>query len=110
MAASFRERLLERVREWPALTWPAIVAAQRLAFRILAACWDMEATGARAVGAGEIDSLVAALDAAKADADLDGRKGFLWSEIATQRAALASADLPDRPGPGDERRADDQDK
>ncbi len=31
MAASFRERLLERVREWPALTWPAIVAAVGLA-------------------------------------------------------------------------------
>ena len=27
MAASFRERLIERVRGWPVLTWPAIVAA-----------------------------------------------------------------------------------
>lgn len=89
--------------------WPAIVAAQRLAFRILAACWDMEATGARAVGAGEIDSLVAALDAARADADTGARKGFLWPEIATLRAALASASSPQRPGPGDEWRADDQD-
>jgi uncharacterized membrane protein YccC len=34
-----------RAREEADRTWPAIVAAQRLAFRILAACWEIEAAG-----------------------------------------------------------------
>jgi len=34
-----------RAREEADRTWPAIVAAQRLAFRILAACWKIEAAG-----------------------------------------------------------------
>jgi uncharacterized membrane protein YccC len=35
----------ERTREEADRTWPAIVAAHRLAFRILAACWEIEAAG-----------------------------------------------------------------
>jgi uncharacterized membrane protein YccC len=35
----------ERAREEADRTWPAIVGAQRLAFRILAACWEIEAAG-----------------------------------------------------------------
>jgi uncharacterized membrane protein YccC len=35
----------ERARAEADRTWPAIVAAQRLAFRILAACWEIEAAG-----------------------------------------------------------------
>jgi uncharacterized membrane protein YccC len=34
-----------RAREEADRTWPAIVAAQRLAFRVLAACWEIEAVG-----------------------------------------------------------------
>jgi len=34
-----------RAREEADRSWPAIVAAQRLAFRILAACWEIEAAG-----------------------------------------------------------------
>jgi hypothetical protein len=35
----------KRARAEADRTWPAIVAAQRLAFRILAACWEIEAAG-----------------------------------------------------------------
>ncbi|WMT74490.1 FUSC family protein [Bradyrhizobium sp. Ash2021] len=35
----------ERAREEADRTWPAIVAAHRLAFRILAECWEIEAEG-----------------------------------------------------------------
>jgi hypothetical protein len=34
-----------RAREEADRNWPAIVAAQRLAFRILAACWEIESAG-----------------------------------------------------------------
>jgi uncharacterized membrane protein YccC len=34
-----------RAREQADRTWPAIVAAHRLAFRVLAACWEIEAAG-----------------------------------------------------------------
>jgi fusaric acid resistance family protein len=35
----------ERARQEADRTWPAIVATHRLAFRILAACWEIEAAG-----------------------------------------------------------------
>ncbi len=35
----------ERAREEADRTWPAIVAVHRLAFRILGACWEIEAEG-----------------------------------------------------------------
>jgi uncharacterized membrane protein YccC len=35
----------ERTRDEADRTWPAIVATQRLAFRVLATCWEIEAAG-----------------------------------------------------------------
>ena len=71
--------------------WPAVVAAQRLAFRILAACWELEATGEKALSPHEVDVLVSALRGLDAEGPAAAPDGFLWSEIATLRAALASA-------------------
>lgn len=71
--------------------WPAVVAAQRLAFRILAACWELEATGEKALSPHEVDALVSALHGIDAEGPAAASDGFLWSEIATLRAALAGA-------------------
>ena len=43
-----------RAREEADRSWPAIVAAQRLAFRILAACWEIEAAGDAAKAHGHL--------------------------------------------------------
>ena len=40
-----------RAREEADRTWPAIVVAQRLGFRILAACWEIEAAGDAGIAA-----------------------------------------------------------
>lgn len=80
-----------RAREEADRLWPAIVAAQRLAFRVLAACWEMEASGARALGPEEAARLDAELQAIEADAPLAPAEGFLSAEVATLRAALRDA-------------------
>ena len=55
-------------------SWPAVMAAQRLAYRVLAACWSLEDAGSRAAetartlfgpdGEGEVDRALAALSEA----------------------------------------------
>ena len=81
-----------RAREEADRLWPATVAAQRLAFRILAACWEFEATGARAVTPEEGARLEVALRNIEAT-DRAMPAGFLAGEFATLRAALAKARL-----------------
>lgn len=80
-----------RAREEADRLWPAIVAAQRLAFRILAACWELEASGVRALGPDEAARLERDLRDIDAEAAPEASDGFLTAEIATLRAALASA-------------------
>ncbi len=77
-----------RAREEADRLWPATVAAQRLAFRILAACWDMEATGALVISADEAAQLGAALQKIESEAPALP-EGFLVGEITTLHAALA---------------------
>lgn len=81
-----------RAREEADRLWPATVAAQRLAFRILAACWECEATGARALTPEE----GVRLDEALRDIEATDRAmlaGFLAGELETLRASLAKARL-----------------
>lgn len=82
-----------RAREEADRLWPATVAAQRLAFRILAACWELEASGARALSADEAGPLDTALRGVGDEAAAESQAGFLWGEIATLRAALLDARL-----------------
>lgn len=62
-----------RAREEADRAWPAVVAAQRLAFRILAACWEIEAAGEAGsahgpllFGAGGDQAIVRALNSLQA--------------------------------------------
>lgn len=80
-----------RAREEADRLWPAIVAAQRLAFRILAACWELEASGERALGPDEAARLDKNLREIDADAPPPAPDGFLATEMATLRTALATA-------------------
>ena len=59
----------QRARDEADRTWPAIVAAQRLAFRILGACWEIEdageagkASGPRLFSDDDAQAIVGALD------------------------------------------------
>ncbi|MFV0280225.1 MAG: FUSC family protein [Rhodoblastus sp.] len=80
-----------RAREEADRLWPATVAAQRLAFRILAACWDLEASGAQALTPQRAALLDKALIEVEADDPPDVARGFLSGELATLRAALRVA-------------------
>ncbi|MFT4096506.1 MAG: FUSC family protein [Rhodoblastus sp.] len=80
-----------RAREEADRLWATIVAAQRLAFRILAACWDLEATGATALAPERAAALDAALANVDAEAEPDVPRGFLSGELATLRTALRDA-------------------
>ncbi|NLC61242.1 MAG: hypothetical protein GX761_08160, partial [Gammaproteobacteria bacterium] len=86
--------------------WPAVVAAEELAFRLLTACWAIERLGseegqpaaASMFGAGGLQAVRQALDdAARAVAGgpvkpLPGRlPGFLKQELAGLHRALESA-------------------
>jgi hypothetical protein len=80
----------EHARDEADRLWPAIVAAQRLAFRILAACWEFEASGKRPIDetmVGPLDLDLATIrNGADGPAPVAGR--FLGAEIATLREAL----------------------
>jgi len=80
-----------RAREEADRLWPAIVAAQRLAFRILAACWELEASGASALSPENAALLDTALASIDAEESVDSPRGFLSAEIATLRSALRDA-------------------
>ncbi len=80
-----------RAREEADRLWPATVAAQRLAFRILAACWDLEASGAPALAPDEAALLDVALSTVDADGAGEIPGGFLSGELATLRVALRDA-------------------
>ena len=87
-----------RAREEADRTWPAIVAAQRLAFRILAACWEIEAAGDAGkahghllLGADREQAIVQALDslqAGHATAIPRSVSNFLVSEIVALNESL----------------------
>ena len=78
--------------------WPAIVAAQRLAFRILAACWEIEAAGdagnaygPRLFGADGEEAIVRALSslqAGHAAAIPRSASNFLVPEIVALNESL----------------------
>ncbi|MCB1543554.1 MAG: FUSC family protein [Methylobacteriaceae bacterium] len=80
-----------RAREEADRLWPAIVAAQRLAFRMLAACWELEASGARVLTPEEGVKLDEALSEIMLRRGPVENEGFLASEMSTLHAALLSA-------------------
>ena len=82
-----------RAREEADRLWPAVVAAQRLAFRILAACWEQEATGAGYLDASEAQRLDDVLRKITQSTDNAApcENAFLWPEVETLRAALRNA-------------------
>lgn len=80
-----------RAREEADRLWPATVATQRLAFRILAACWELEASGTRAIGGQDAEALDAALQEIETDGPPRPAQAFLSAEIATLRSALRDA-------------------
>jgi uncharacterized membrane protein YccC len=90
----------ERAREEADRTWPAIVATHRLAFRILAECWEIEAEGdagkARGpllFGAGGEYPTVRALDSLQVGQAAENPRsasGFLVPEIAALNESLPS--------------------
>ena len=82
-----------RAREEADRLWATSVAAQRLAFRILAACWDLEASGAKALAPERAAALDKALLDLDSEASPDLPRGFLSGELATLRMALRDARL-----------------
>lgn len=73
--------------------WPAVIAAQRLAFRILAAAWEVEASGGKPIDAGEaaiLDRALAGLRTTPAAPDR-AAGAFLQAEIAALGRALRHA-------------------
>ena len=87
-----------RAHEEADRTWPAIVAAQRLAFRILAACWEIEAAGDAGKAHGHLmldadgeQAIVRALDslqAGRAAAIPRSASNFLVPEITVLNESL----------------------
>jgi uncharacterized membrane protein YccC len=88
----------ERARAEADRTWPLIVAAQRLAFRILAACWEIEAAGdagkdcapllLSAEGEQEIVRALSSLQAGHAAAIPRSSSNFLVPEIIVLNESL----------------------
>jgi len=70
--------------------WPAIVAAQRLAFRILGACWDVEAGGTSPIDGEAVAALDLQLALIRRDASTGSAQPgkFLQSEIVALSEAL----------------------
>jgi uncharacterized membrane protein YccC len=80
---------LRQGRDGAVSFWPATVIVQRIAFEILATCWEMEAAGAAAtpsLSANQSDSLVQALYALA-----EGKEPNLTTVPAFLRAELAMA-------------------
>jgi uncharacterized membrane protein YccC len=87
-----------RAREEADGSWPAIVAAQRLAFRILAACWEVEADGNAGTAHGHLlfgadgeQAIVRALDllqAGRAGTIPRSESNFLVPEIIVLNESL----------------------
>lgn len=74
--------------------WPAVIAAQRLAFRLLAAAWEIEAAGGKPISfddARRLDDELGRIHAG-ADAAGDPPTAFLRAEIDALRAALQRAE------------------
>jgi len=90
----------ERAREEADRIWPAVVAAHRLAFRILAACWEIEAAvtagkarGPLLFGDGGEQATVRALNALRAGRAAEmpvSTLSFLVPEIAALNESLPS--------------------
>ena len=90
----------ERAREVADRTWPAIVAAHRLAFRILAECWEIEAAGDAAkargpllFGAGREHATVRALNSLQGGRAAEmprSASNFLVPEISALNESLPS--------------------
>ncbi len=86
-----------RGREEADRLWPAIVAAQRLAFRILAACWHVEAGGSKPVDSDTAAALDRQLKAIRQNRPSPQRQPseFLSQELAALEEAL-DCDQTDR--------------
>ena len=86
-----------RARDVAESYWPAVVAAQRLAFRVLAACWEVESSGAAPPCDPAEAKRLSAVIGALADAIREGTTpqaadpspAFLRPEIEALRQSLA---------------------
>ena len=78
--------------------WPAVVASQRLAYRILAACWEVEQTGfnstpknALATARDALNAIASGLETQSVVTSNAPQTGFLEPEITALLASLAAS-------------------